>query len=147
MDMDLLVPLIPTRFGHSSASIIDFALSRNVDWLSQITSLPELSSDHNLLLLNFDTTTQFNFPTRKVSTNWERFRSNLNNTIIFTPCTANTGEDIEKQVADLTYKIVNAHNAASKPITTQHKHYVSEELRNLFFQRNRARKAWQFTRC
>ncbi|GFY48471.1 hypothetical protein TNIN_53011 [Trichonephila inaurata madagascariensis] len=103
-------------------------------------SLPELSSDHNPILLNFDTTTQFNFPTRNVSTNWESFLNNLNNTIIFTPNTANTREDIEKQVADLTDKILNAHVAASKTITTQHEHYVSEELRNLFIQRNRARK-------
>ncbi|GFW02620.1 probable RNA-directed DNA polymerase from transposon X-element [Trichonephila clavipes] len=144
-DMDLLAPHTPNRFGHGSASIIDFALSRNIDWRSQIMSLPELSSDHNPIIINFDTTTQFNFPTRNVSTNWELFRNNLNHTITFTPNTANTREDIEKQVANLTDKILHAHTTASKPITTQHKRYVSEELNNLFIQRNRARKVWQFT--
>ncbi|GFS47118.1 hypothetical protein TNIN_266131 [Trichonephila inaurata madagascariensis] len=68
-DIDLLAPDTPTRFGYNSASPIDFALTRNFYRDSSIISLPELSSDHNPLILNFQTTIQFNFPTRNDSTN------------------------------------------------------------------------------
>ncbi|GFX81605.1 putative RNA-directed DNA polymerase from transposon X-element [Trichonephila clavipes] len=141
IDTELLAPPTPTRFGYGSASTISFALIINVNWPTQISSILELRSDRNPLILNFDTSTRFNFPTRNVTTNWEHFRDNLNHTIKFTPFTANTSEDIENQVADLTDKILNAHNIASKPINPDHKQYASEELKSLFIQRNRSRKA------
>ncbi|GFW24624.1 probable RNA-directed DNA polymerase from transposon X-element [Trichonephila clavipes] len=87
-DTDIVAPDSPTRFGYNSASTIDFALTRNLYWLTDIISSPELSSDHNPIILNFQTSIQFNFPTRNVSTNWERFRFHLSNTPTFQPITA-----------------------------------------------------------
>ncbi|GFS93277.1 hypothetical protein TNCV_1808161 [Trichonephila clavipes] len=39
--MQIVAPTTPTRFGHNSASIIDFALTRNIHWLSQVESIAE----------------------------------------------------------------------------------------------------------
>ncbi|GFT72817.1 probable RNA-directed DNA polymerase from transposon X-element [Trichonephila clavipes] len=54
----ILAPPTPTRFGFNSASIIDFALTRNLLWHSQVESIAELSSDHNPILISFDSNTR-----------------------------------------------------------------------------------------
>ncbi|GFU47475.1 RNA-directed DNA polymerase from mobile element jockey [Trichonephila clavipes] len=65
-DTQIVAPTTPTRFCHNSASIIDFALTRNIHWLSQVESIAELSSDHNPLIISFDTNRRFAFPKRKL---------------------------------------------------------------------------------
>ncbi|GFS64845.1 RNA-directed DNA polymerase from mobile element jockey [Trichonephila inaurata madagascariensis] len=105
------------------------------------------SSDHNPLILNFQTTIQFNFPTRNVSTDWERFRTHLSNKPpTFQPITAHTGEEIEKQVSNFTNQILAAYNSASKPIHTNNNFYIDSDLKRLFKLRNKARKIYQYTR-
>ncbi|GFY53603.1 hypothetical protein TNIN_189541 [Trichonephila inaurata madagascariensis] len=47
-DTQLIAPQISTRFGHTSTSIIDFALTRNLHWHCQVENRPgKLSSDPN----------------------------------------------------------------------------------------------------
>ncbi|GFX38280.1 probable RNA-directed DNA polymerase from transposon X-element [Trichonephila clavipes] len=146
-DTQIVAPTTPTRFGHNSASIIDFALTRNIRWLSQVESIAELSSDHNPLIISFDTNRRFAFPRRIVTTDWAAFRELLSPAhYTFHPITARTGEDVETQVADLTDAIINTHALSSKPIRGRNSYYVSEEIRQLMIERNRARKVWQFTR-
>ncbi|GFV63266.1 probable RNA-directed DNA polymerase from transposon BS [Trichonephila clavipes] len=146
-DTQIVAPTTPTRFGHNSASIIDFALTRNIHWLSQVESIAELSSDHNPLIISFNTNRRFAFPRRIVTTDWAAFRELLSPAYYtFHPITARTGEDVETQVADLTDAIINTHAFSSKPIRGGNSYYVSEEIRQLMIERNRARKVWQFTR-
>ncbi|GFU49573.1 probable RNA-directed DNA polymerase from transposon X-element [Trichonephila clavipes] len=59
----LIAPNSHTRFGYNSASIIDFALTRNLPWPSQVESIAELSSDHNPIM---SANTRFAFPKRNV---------------------------------------------------------------------------------
>ncbi|GFS64172.1 probable RNA-directed DNA polymerase from transposon BS [Trichonephila clavipes] len=146
-DTQIVAPTTPTRFGHNSASIIDFALTRNIHWLSQVESIAELSSDHNPLIISFDTNRRFAFLRRIVTTDWAAFRELLSPAhYTFHPITARTGEDVDTQVADLTDAIINTHALSSKPIRSGNSYYVSEEIRQLMIERNRARKIWQFTR-
>ncbi|GFW53011.1 putative RNA-directed DNA polymerase from transposon X-element [Trichonephila clavipes] len=131
-DTQIVAPTTPTRFGHNSASIIDFALTRNIHWLSQVESIPELSSDHNPLIISFDTNRRFAFPRRIVTTDWAAFRELLSPAhYTFHPITARTGEDVDTQVADLTDAIINTHALSSKPIRGGDSYYVSEEIRQL----------------
>ncbi|GFU83857.1 probable RNA-directed DNA polymerase from transposon X-element [Trichonephila clavipes] len=145
-DTDIVAPNTPTRFGYNSASTIDFALTRNLYWVSDIVSSPELSSDHNPIILNFQTSIQFNFPTRNVSTNWERFRFHLADTPTFQPITAHSGEEIDEQVSTLTNQILTAYNNSSKQIHPNNNYYIDNDLRTLFKTRNRARKIYQYSR-
>ncbi|GFT32205.1 RNA-directed DNA polymerase from mobile element jockey [Trichonephila clavipes] len=146
-DTQIVAPTTPTRFGHNSASIIDFALTRNIHWLSQVESIAELSSDHNPLIISFDTNRRFAFPRRIVTTDWAAFRELLSPAhFTFHPITARTGEDVDTQVADLTDAIISTHALSSKPIRGRNSYYVSDEIRQLMIKRNRARKTWQFTR-
>ncbi|GFV61756.1 putative transposase-like protein [Trichonephila clavipes] len=70
----IVAPTTPTRFGYNSPSIIEFALTRNIHWPSQVESIAELISDHNPLIIYFDTNTRFAFPKRNATTDWEAFR-------------------------------------------------------------------------
>ncbi|GFU83047.1 hypothetical protein TNCV_65181 [Trichonephila clavipes] len=111
----IIAPPTPTRFGHNSASIIDFALTRNLLWHSQVESIAELSSDHNPILISFDTNSRFGFPKRIISTDWELFRELLSPAkYSFKPITARTGEDVETQVANLTNTILRFPTQTSK---------------------------------
>ncbi|GFT03007.1 probable RNA-directed DNA polymerase from transposon X-element [Trichonephila clavipes] len=143
----ILAPPTPTRFGFNSASIIDFALTRNLLWRSQVESIAELSSDHNPILINFDSNTRFDFPKRNVTTDWKLFRELLSPAYYsFKPITARTGEDVETQVADLTNTILQARALSSKPVSNRNTFYVNHDIKTLMIERNRARKTWQFTR-
>ncbi|GFW74196.1 RNA-directed DNA polymerase from mobile element jockey [Trichonephila clavipes] len=143
----IVAPTTPTRFGYNSASIIDFALMRNIHWPSQVESIAELSSDDNPLIISFDTNTRFAFPKRSETADWEAFRELPSPAhYTFHPITACTGEDVDTQVADLPDAILNTHALSSKPVRNKNSSYVSDEIRNLMVERNRARKTWQFTR-
>ncbi|GFT57411.1 probable RNA-directed DNA polymerase from transposon X-element [Trichonephila clavipes] len=145
-DTDIVAPNTPTRFGYNSASTIDFALTRNLYWVSDIVSSPELSSDHNPIILNFQTSIQFNFSHKKRFHYWERFRFHLADTPTFQPITAHSGEEIDEQVSTLTNQILTAYDNSSKQIHPNNNYYIDNDLRTLFKTRNRARKIYQYSR-
>ncbi|GFY43600.1 uncharacterized protein TNIN_358951 [Trichonephila inaurata madagascariensis] len=137
-------PPTPTRFGYASASIIDYALIKNLNWPCTINSIPELSSDHNPIKLHFPRTSKFEPP--QLHTTWSIFTKKLANNENLYLHTASSTQEIESQVRDLTSEILNAHVNASKPTTHLELRFVQGELKHLFKERNRARKLWQFTR-
>ncbi|GFW05705.1 RNA-directed DNA polymerase from mobile element jockey [Trichonephila clavipes] len=61
-NIDVLAPPTPTRFGTASATIIDYALMKNLNWPCNIDSIPKLSSDHNPIKLHFPRTAKFEIP-------------------------------------------------------------------------------------
>ncbi|GIY22493.1 putative RNA-directed DNA polymerase from transposon BS [Caerostris darwini] len=46
-DLDIIAPTTPTIFGYNSTSTIDLALNKNFVFPFYISSLSELSSNHN----------------------------------------------------------------------------------------------------
>ncbi|GFY16958.1 uncharacterized protein TNCV_3690161 [Trichonephila clavipes] len=56
----------------------------------------------------------------------------------------NLGADLD--VSNLTDEILNAHASASRPFYHTEQPYVQGELKELFKERNKARKTWQHTR-
>ncbi|GFY77781.1 putative RNA-directed DNA polymerase from transposon X-element [Trichonephila inaurata madagascariensis] len=144
--IDVFAPSTPTRFGTASASIIDYALIKNLNWPCTIDSISELSSDHNPVKLHFPRTAKFELPPPQLNTTWSIFTNTLANTEnCFLPKASST-QEIESQVRDLTSEILTAHDTASKPATHSELPFVQGELKQLFKERNKARKLWQFTR-
>ncbi|GFU63041.1 probable RNA-directed DNA polymerase from transposon X-element [Trichonephila clavipes] len=91
-------------------------------------------------------TPSFEIPPPQLYTNWNLFTKNLaNNDNLYFP-QANSTPEIESQVNDLTSEILTAHGNASKPMIHREPPFVQGELKQLFRERNRARKLWQFTR-
>ncbi|GFY08588.1 probable RNA-directed DNA polymerase from transposon X-element [Trichonephila clavipes] len=134
------------KFGIASATIIDFALFKNLNWPCNIDSISELSSDHNPIKLHFPKTANFELPPPQLNTNWNVFTKTLASTEnLFLP-QANSTAEIESQVIELSSEILNAHVKASRPIIHSEPPFVQGELKHLFRERNKARKLWQFTR-
>ncbi|GFY34143.1 probable RNA-directed DNA polymerase from transposon X-element [Trichonephila clavipes] len=139
-------PPTPTRFGIASATIIDYALIKNLNWPCNIDSISELSSDHNPIKLHFPKTANFELPPPQLNTNWNVFTKTLASTENLYLPQANSTAEIESQVRELSSEILNAHVKASRPMTHSEPPYVQGELKHLFRERNKARKLWQFTR-
>ncbi|GFU36815.1 uncharacterized protein TNCV_1920261 [Trichonephila clavipes] len=143
--IDVLAPPTLTRFGINSASIIDYALIKNLNWPCTINSIPELSSDHIPIKLHFPRISKFEL-TPQLNTTWSKFTNNFVSTKNLYLHTASSTNEIEYQVRDLTSEILATHEKASKPVTHSEVPFVQGELKHLFKVRNRARKLWQFTR-
>ncbi|GFS68359.1 uncharacterized protein TNCV_3000431 [Trichonephila clavipes] len=145
-NIDVIAPPTPTRFGTASATIIDYALMKNLNWPCNIDSIPELSSDHNPIKLHFPRTAKFEIPPPQLNTNWNLFTNTLANTENCHLPHATSTLEIESQVRELTSEILAAHANASRPMTHSEPPFVQGELKQLFKERNRARKLWQFTK-
>ncbi|GFV50517.1 probable RNA-directed DNA polymerase from transposon X-element [Trichonephila clavipes] len=145
-NIDVLAPSTPTRFGTASATIIDYALMKNLNWPCNIDSIPELSSDHNPIKLHFPRTAKFKIPPPQLNTNWNLFTKTLANTENCHLPSATSTPEIESQVRELTSEILAAHVRVSWPMTHSEPPYVQGELKQLFKESNRVRKLWQFTK-
>ncbi|GFT52230.1 probable RNA-directed DNA polymerase from transposon X-element [Trichonephila clavipes] len=145
-NLDLIAPPTPTRYGYRSASTIDYALIKNLNWPCTADSLAELSSDHNPIRFYFPRTPKFEIPPPQLNTTWSIFTKILTNPENFDLPVANSTQEIDDQVTNLTTEILNAHASASRPFYQTERPYVKGELKGLIKERNKARKTWQQTR-
>ncbi|GFT60410.1 hypothetical protein TNCV_4971761 [Trichonephila clavipes] len=53
LNLTIAYPSSPTRFGHGTSNTLDIAVINNFNFLFTMDSIPELSSDHNPVFLNF----------------------------------------------------------------------------------------------
>ncbi|GFW96309.1 RNA-directed DNA polymerase from mobile element jockey [Trichonephila clavipes] len=109
-------------------------------------SLAELSSDHNPIRFYFPRTPKFEIPPPQLNTTWSIFTKILTNPENFDLPVANSTQEIDDQVSNLTTEILNAHASASRPFYQTERPYVQGELKGLIKERNKARKTWQQTR-
>ncbi|GFU11537.1 uncharacterized protein TNCV_221761 [Trichonephila clavipes] len=109
-------------------------------------SLAELSSDHNPIRLYFPRTPKFVIPPPQLNTTWSIFTKILTNPENFDRPKANSTQEIDSQVSNLTTEILNAHASASRPFYQSEQPYVQGELKGLIKERNKARKTWQQSR-
>ncbi|GFU20546.1 probable RNA-directed DNA polymerase from transposon X-element [Trichonephila clavipes] len=109
-------------------------------------SIPELSSDHNPIRFHFPRTSNFAIPPPQLNTTWSILTKILAIPDNFFLPTANSTHEIDSQVSNLTDEILNAHASASRPFYHTEQPYVQGELKELFKERNKARKTWQHTR-
>ncbi|GFV75431.1 RNA-directed DNA polymerase from mobile element jockey [Trichonephila clavipes] len=56
LNLTIAYPSSPTRFGHGTSNTLDIAVINNFNFLFTMDSIPELSSDHNPVFLNFSLT-------------------------------------------------------------------------------------------
>ncbi|GFT01570.1 probable RNA-directed DNA polymerase from transposon X-element [Trichonephila clavipes] len=145
-NLDLIAPPTPTRYGTDFAFTLDYALIKNLIWPCTADSIPELSSDHNPVRFHFPRTSNFAIPPPQLNTTWSIFTKILANPDNFFLLTANSTHEIDSQVSNLTDEILNAHASASRPFYQTEQPYVQGELKELFKERNKARKTWQHTR-
>ncbi|GFW31408.1 probable RNA-directed DNA polymerase from transposon X-element [Trichonephila clavipes] len=115
--------------------------------ITDVTSIPELSSDHNPVL--FEVCLD-NFTAPALSTyafpNWKKFQDILTNTLPGNPIINNTN-DIETAINNFNFSLKNAYNnsstfkSISKPLKT-----IPSVIRDKIKLKNRIRKEWQATK-
>ncbi|GFU00279.1 hypothetical protein TNCV_4258481 [Trichonephila clavipes] len=82
LNLTIVYPNSPTRFGHGTSNALDIAVINNFNFPFTIDSIPELSSDHNPVFLNFSLTSPIHQDNaRAVITCWSDFRNNLKNSV------------------------------------------------------------------
>ncbi|GFY08143.1 RNA-directed DNA polymerase from mobile element jockey [Trichonephila clavipes] len=82
LNLTIAYPNSPTRFGYRTSNTLDIAVINNFNFPFTIDSIPELSSDHNPVFLNFSLTTPIHSDTsRAVTTCWSEFRNNLKKSV------------------------------------------------------------------
>ncbi|GFW26972.1 putative RNA-directed DNA polymerase from transposon X-element [Trichonephila clavipes] len=81
-NLEIAFPNFPTRYGYNSSNTLDIALINNFNFPYNISSISDLSSDHNPVFLNFSLCNiTHNDTPRAISTCWSSFHKNLNNNI------------------------------------------------------------------
>ncbi|GFS94614.1 uncharacterized protein TNCV_3649671 [Trichonephila clavipes] len=144
--LDLIAPPTPTCYGTDSASTMDYAVIQNLNWPYTADSLSELNSDHNPIRFYFPRTPKFEIPPPQLNTTWSIFTKILANPDNFDLPNANSTQEIDSQVSNLTSEILNAHSSASRLFYHSEQPYDQGELKELIKDRNKARKTCQQTR-
>lgn len=141
----IISPPSPTRYSLNSSNIIDFGISRNIDFNIFASTINDMSSDH--LPVNFYCHTNANLPlpSPKMKLNYEDFKNNL---ILDTSLyqNINSAADLDNYVATYTKNIQNAVDKSSTIIPNNNNGSPPAHIRRLITRRNRARKTWQNTR-
>ncbi|GBO39452.1 RNA-directed DNA polymerase from mobile element jockey [Araneus ventricosus] len=140
--IEILAPTTPTRFGNNSSSTIDLAIVREFLYPYDIISLPELSSDHNPVLLNFYFKYSIPSTNGKMKTNWNKFRHQINNAEDIYNISINSPAELDSLVDKFESQILDAKIAASSPITNLQT-YIDPRIRELNNERNFVRKMFQ----
>ncbi|GFV45676.1 probable RNA-directed DNA polymerase from transposon X-element [Trichonephila clavipes] len=147
LDIEIAFPDTPTRFGNHSANTLDFALINNFHYPYSIISIPELSSDHNPVILNFTFNKNIhNDNTRAVTTCWSEFSEHIKNNIHISDFEKISNPNIlENKINLFTEAVRSAYEHASRPITNKNHTYTPHHIQNLIRQKNKARKTFQNT--
>ncbi|GFX55632.1 putative RNA-directed DNA polymerase from transposon X-element [Trichonephila clavipes] len=139
MDLEIIYPDTPTRYGYNSQNTLDIALIGNFNFPFTIASLAESFSDHNPVLLSFS----FSIPVHQenptaITTCWPLFMQHLNkNTNINNPII------LENKIINFTEAVCFTHSTSSQPITNTRHTCTPNHIRDLISRKNRARKLFQ----
>ncbi|GFY57078.1 hypothetical protein TNIN_136451 [Trichonephila inaurata madagascariensis] len=100
-----------------------YALPKTLIWPCSADSISELSSDHNPE--RFIPRHPFEMPSQ-LNTTWSIFTNIFATPKIFELPTANSTQEIDSQVSNLTNEILNAPASVSKPFYTRSNHMLKE---------------------
>ncbi|GBN88314.1 putative RNA-directed DNA polymerase from transposon X-element [Araneus ventricosus] len=139
-------PPSPTRFGYNSATILDLALIKDFILPYEITSLPELYSDHKPIKLTFKL--KFSTPHDKITSNtdWSKFQNYLRNHVEYKPYRISNEMDIEEAVCNFEKNLQNAHRFATKIVKNSTSTYIHPNIKDLIKTRNKTKKDSQTLR-
>ncbi|GFY15706.1 hypothetical protein TNCV_1283511 [Trichonephila clavipes] len=105
-------------------------------------SIPELSSDHNPVFLNFSLTSPIHQDNaRAVTTCWSDFRNNLKSSVHLWDFSGIRNPNVlEDKISFLTAAICSAHQQASKPIENKKHSFTPNHIHELIYIKNKAKR-------
>lgn len=146
LNLDIISPDQPTRYGSNGrASFIDFGIFKNINLVSEASSICALSSDHNPIIFSL----QINNFLPAINTppifNWEEYTRYLHHSP--PPIRElNNAQDLEHSALLLNANIRQALQTAKTHPPTKYYHAFPPELRHLIRYKNHVRNTWQRTR-
>lgn len=149
-------PSDPTHYPSNSEfqpDILDIALSKNLNLTLYSNPLPELSSDHNPVLI---TTSPLNLTTHNspsinlTNINWNHFYSLIDSNLDL-PKNLNNPNDIDTAVEDFTKILILATNISISPPQNPNKcsstkNSIPTHITKLINYKNKVRRIWQRNR-
>ncbi|GBO21007.1 hypothetical protein AVEN_48303-1 [Araneus ventricosus] len=145
VELEILFPNSPTRYGSNSSSTIDLTVIKSFLFPYEIHSLAELSSDHNPILLCFYFKYSLPVSQGKIITNWKKFQNTLTNNFYVNILNINTPGKIDDLATEIENQINHAKIMCSSP-TKPKQIMFNAELIKLNKDRNLARKMFQNSR-
>ncbi|GBO13212.1 hypothetical protein AVEN_54299-1, partial [Araneus ventricosus] len=138
-----LTPETTTRISTTGASILDFAITRNVNYLSTVRTENELYGDHLPVRFWLDTDTDLHH-SQTFITNWKKYQQHIiaNSTIDFWLLNF---EDIEKEIARFTNEHLEAVKASGTWVKNS-KEEFSLEIKSQTKIRNKLQKIFKKSR-
>ncbi|GFV93400.1 probable RNA-directed DNA polymerase from transposon BS [Trichonephila clavipes] len=139
LNINIAFPNMPTRYGTHSSNTLDIALINNFNFPYDITSISDLSSDHNPVLLNFSlcNITHMDKP-RAITTCWSTFHKNLDKNIHFADIlNINNPHTLEDRITQFTDAVRSAHSQASKPITSKKANALANSFKTNYTENKR----------
>ncbi|GFY18468.1 RNA-directed DNA polymerase from mobile element jockey [Trichonephila clavipes] len=142
LNLTIAYPSSPTRFGHGTSNTLDIAVINNFNFLFTMDSIPELSSDHNPVFLNFSLTSPIHQDNaRAVTTCWSDFRNNLKSSVHLSDFSGIRNPNVlEDKISFLTAAICSAHQQASKPIENKKHSFTPNHIHELIYIKNKAKR-------
>ncbi|GFX99427.1 hypothetical protein TNCV_1080711 [Trichonephila clavipes] len=110
-------------------------------------SIPELSSDHNPVFLNFSLTSPIHQDNaRAVTTCWSDFRNNLKSSVRLSDFSGIRNPNVlEDKISLLTAAVCSAHQQASKPIENKKHSFTPNHIHELIYIKNKAKRLYNRT--
>lgn len=129
--------------NNNTPSTIDIALIKNIN-LQEMTVINALDSDHLPVIATLCLKTTKHDPITIAKTDWDKFRSSLNNHIIDN--NIHTKTDINSSIKKLTDNINTAFNVSTKQNTiSKHSIKLPDNIKTIINTKNRLRRLFQRT--
>ncbi|GFU21156.1 probable RNA-directed DNA polymerase from transposon X-element [Trichonephila clavipes] len=147
LNLTIAYPSSPTRFGHGTSNTLDIAVINNFNFPFTMDSIPELSSDHNPVFLNFSLTSPLHHDnTRAVTTCWSDFPNNLKSSVRLSDFSGIRNPNVlEDKISLLTAAVCSAHQQASKPIENKKHSFTPNHIHELIYIKNKAKRLYNRT--
>ncbi|GFW08266.1 putative RNA-directed DNA polymerase from transposon X-element [Trichonephila clavipes] len=131
-----------SQFLARTSNTLDIAVINNFNFPFTIDSIPELSSDHNPVFLNFSLTTPIHSDnSRAVTTCWSEFRNNLKKSVRLSDFSGIRNPNVlEEKIYLLTAAVCSAHHQASKPIENRKHSFTPNDIHDLIYLKNKAKR-------
>ncbi|GFT00490.1 RNA-directed DNA polymerase from mobile element jockey [Trichonephila clavipes] len=135
LNLTIAYPSSPNRFGHGTSNTLDIAVINNFNFPFTMDSIPELSSDHNPVFLNFSLTSPIHQDNaRAVTTCWSDFRNNLKSSVRLSDFSGIRNPNVlEDKISLLTAAVCSAHQQACKPIENKKHSFTPNHIHELIY--------------
>ena len=152
--LDVFAPLEPTHYpaDGNSPDVLDYFIGKNVGrFHSNVSTLREMSSDHNPVLLVIGLQPEIvSSPTRLVNHpfDWTKYKTVVAEHVDLS-LPLKTAKDIDIAVSRFTNAIHTAASAASSPQTNRSRQYsspVSTTINDLLLCKKAAKRRWRITK-